>query len=73
MVSVTIPKEEYEELRNKAQRYEYLRQILVEDIFSPPPTHSAREIMKAFRATRKYNREFLERLARGLKRSSYFE
>ena len=73
MVSVTIPKEEYEELRNKAQRYEYLRQILVEDIFSPPPTHNTKEVMKAFRAAKKYNGEFLESLAKGLKRSSYFK
>lgn len=72
MVSVTISKEEYEELVNKAQRYDYLRQIMVEDIFSPPPTRSVKEVIKEFKATRKYNREFLDSLARGLKRSSYF-
>ncbi len=73
MASVAIPQEEYDELIDKAKRYDCLKQIMVEDIFAPPPTHSARQITKEFRATRKYGKEFLDSLARGLKRSSYFE
>ncbi len=73
MTTIRIPKEQYEELVSKALRYDYLRQILVEDIFGPPPTRSAKEVIKEFRATKNYNKEFLDSLARALKRSSYFK
>ena len=72
MVTVTIPKKDYKQLLEKAMRYEYLRTILHEDIFSPPPTKSVKNVIRAFRATKKYNRNFLKGLERGLKQSSYF-
>lgn len=73
MVKVLIPKTEYQQLLDKARRYEYLRQILEEDIFASPPTKNIKEIIKEFRATGQYSQKFLESLARGLKRSSYFK
>ncbi len=72
MGTVTIPKKEYKELVEKKLRYEYLRGVMEEDIFSPPPTKKIKEIIDGFRATRKYNRQFIKDLERGLKRSSYF-
>jgi len=73
MATVTISKKEYQRLLERALRYEYLRQLLEEDIFAPPPTKNIKEIIKAFRATKRYNQKFLQSLAKGLKRSSYFK
>jgi len=70
--SVTISKREYDDLLDSKLRFEFLRRTLTDDIFSPPPTQSAREVIEAFRATGKYNQAFLDRLEQGLKRSSHF-
>jgi len=72
MVTVTIPKKEYQHLLDKALRYEYLRQILEEDIFASPPTKNTKEIIREFKKTNLYNQEFLASLEGGIKRSSYF-
>lgn len=73
MSNITIPKREYEKLLDNSFRFEYLRQILEEDIFSPPPTRNRETIVGEFKKTKKYNEKFIESLARGLKRSSYFK
>ena len=73
MVTVTISKKEYQKLMDKAFRYEYLRQILEEDIFAPPPSKNIKKIMEEFKKSGLYNQRFLESLKKGLKRSSYFE
>ncbi|OHA77266.1 MAG: hypothetical protein A3H01_00560 [Candidatus Wildermuthbacteria bacterium RIFCSPLOWO2_12_FULL_40_9] len=73
MVNITVSKKEYQKLLDRALRYEYLRQILAEDVFSPPPTRNAKAIIKEFRATKKYSKKFIDSLSRGLKRSSYFK
>jgi len=73
MTTITIPKKEYQKLLEKAFRYEYLRQILEEDIFLPPSEKDVSQIIKEFRATKRYNKKFLASLAKGLKRSSYFK
>lgn len=73
MTTVTIPKKEYSELLEKKFRYEYMRNILEGDIFSPPPTKSKKEILSAFRQTKNYSKKFLESLKRGLERSSHFK
>ena len=57
---------------DKRLRYEFIRQALEKDIFSPPPTHNAREILRSFSATKRYSKKFLASLAKGLRRSSYF-
>ena len=72
MSTITIPKKEYEELIEKRLRYEYLRRLMEEDIFSPPPIRKIREVMNEFKTTKRYNRQFLKSLEKGLNRSSYF-
>ncbi|MEK7481914.1 MAG: hypothetical protein AAB607_01025 [Patescibacteria group bacterium] len=73
MTTITISKKEYQKVLDKALRYEYLSQLLEGDIFSPPPTKNISEIISAFRATKKYNRQFIEGVKNGLRRSSYFK
>jgi hypothetical protein len=41
-----------------------------ENIFSPPPTKDVEKIIRAFKRTGIYNKEFLRSLKRGLRRSS---
>ena len=72
MVTVTIPKKEYQSLAEKALRYEYLRQLLEEDIFAAPPTRNSGDIVKEFKKSKIYGKGFLKSLERGLGRSSYF-
>lgn len=72
MEEITISKKEYQELLEKALRYDYFRRLMEEDIFSPPPTKNIREIIRAFKKTKIYSPEFLKSLERGLRRSSYF-
>lgn len=72
MSNITIPKREYQKLLDNSFRFEYLRQILEEDIFSSPPTRNKETIIGEFKKTKKYNEKFIESLAKGLKRSSYF-
>ena len=72
MSTVTLSKKEYESLKEKALRYEYLKQVLEGDIFSPPPTRDAKKIAREFAKSGKYNKNFLQSLEKGLKRSSYF-
>ena len=73
MDKVTVSKKEYQKLIDKALRYEYLRQILKEDFFSSPPTKDSKEVIKEFRDSGKYNKDFIKSLSIGLKRSSYFK
>jgi len=72
MNTIAISKTEYKELLDKKLRYEYLRQILEEDIFSPPVVRSVKTIISNFKSISKYNFPFLKSLEKGLKRSSYF-
>ncbi len=73
MVNVTISKKEYQDLLDKKLRYEYLRGLLKEDVFSPPPAKIVKTVTKAFQETGRYNEKFLKSLERGLKRSSHFK
>ena len=72
MVTVTIPKKQYRDLVDAKLRYEYLRSIIENDLFAPPPTQKVEEIVRAFRDTKQYRKEFLKSLGRGLRRSSHF-
>ena len=67
-----LTKREYEDLLDAKLRFEFLRHTLTDDIFSPPPTRNAGEVVSAFRAIGKYSEPFLERLEQGLARSSHF-
>lgn len=73
MNSITITKKEYGELLEAKLRYQRLKQVVEEDILSPPPTRSIKDVLQAFSTTKRYNKRFLESLERGLKRSSYFK
>jgi hypothetical protein len=73
MQKVTISKEEYNTLLASKLKYEYLEQIIKNDLFASPPTKNADTVMAAFTQTGKYNKAFLQGLGKGLKRSSYFK
>ena len=73
MNTVVISKKEYQELFEKKLRYEYLCQIIEEDIVAPPPAKNVEEIINKFKQTKLYKQEFLRSLEKGLKRSSYFK
>ena len=73
MVTITIPKREYQGLLEKALRYEYFRQIIQEDIFTSPPVRDAEKVVQEFKETNLYIQKFLNSLKQGLKRSSYFK
>jgi hypothetical protein len=73
MSTITISKKTYKELLEKKLRYERMREVLEEDIFGPPPTRKAKEVVAAFRDIGKYNAGFLKSLERGLRQSSYFK
>ncbi len=72
MNTITIPKKEYRDLIEKKLRYDYLRQMIKEDIFSSPPKKNIKEIISAFKETKKYNKNFIKSLEKGLSQSSYF-
>ena len=73
MATITISKKEYQELLEKKLKYEHLREVLAEDIFSPPPTKSKKTVLSVFKTTKRYNKKFLDGLEKGLKRSQYFK
>lgn len=73
MQKIMISKKEYAELINAKLRYDYLREVVEGDIFSPPPVRNTSQIVKAFKDTKKYNPQFLKSLEKGLKRSSFFK
>ena len=72
MVTITITKKEYEKLVDAKLRFEYVRHVLADNIFSAPPVKSVHSVIKNFRATKRYNKAFLRSLEQGLKRSDYF-
>lgn len=72
MATITIPKEEYQELVDKAQRYEYFKSMLQEDLFAPPSSRSTKKVIKDIRSSKQYPPEFIESLQTGLQRSDYF-
>lgn len=73
MATITVSKKEYQKVLDKALRYEYLRQLMEGDIFSPPPTKNIGEIIGAFKGVKRYNQQFVKTLEKGLSRSSYFK
>jgi hypothetical protein len=73
MQKVTISKEEYNALLASKLKYEYLEQIIKNDLFASPPTKNTDTVITAFAKTGKYNKSFLQGLEKGLKRSSFFK
>ncbi len=72
MNTIILKKAEYEELKILADAYNGLVFAMRENIFSPPPTRSRAKIISEFKKIGLYNKAFLARLSRGLKRSSHF-
>lgn len=71
METITLTKKEYDELRRKALSYDYLRGLMAEDVFAPPPVKNAKKVIKEFAAAKRYDQKFLKSLEKGLKRSNY--
>lgn len=72
MPTITITKETYKALTDKALKYDYLRQIMEKDLFSLPSSRDSKKIIKEFKAVGKYNQTFIKSLEKGLRRSNYF-
>lgn len=73
MANITISQTEYHQLINKALRYEYLTNIVMEDVFAPPTTQNTKAIVDAFASTKQYSQSFLKSFEKALKRSKYFK
>lgn len=73
MSTITLPKNEYQDLKKKARAYELILNVIEKDFFSPPPTRDSKKIVSEFKKTGLYNEKFIESLKRGLDRSSYFK
>lgn len=73
MNTIAVSKIEYQTLIEKSLRYEYLRQIIEEDIFASPPVKDIDMVIDSFKETKRYNKNFLNSLKKGLKKSSYFK
>lgn len=71
--TITIPQKKYQELVNKALRYDYFQSVLKEDLFASPPTRSAKAISTEFAATGQYSAAFIKSLQQGLERSDYYD
>lgn len=73
MRTITIPKIEYEFLKQRATAFERVLSAVGEALYPPPPTKSRAEVLKGFRASKKYNAAFLKSLKKGLEDSEYFD
>ena len=72
MVTVTLAKTEYQELKKKAENYDRILETVQADFLASPSVRDRKKIIGAFQKTKLYNRQFLSSLQRGLKRSDYF-
>jgi len=70
--TVSVPKNEYQRLRQIARRFELLRRLVEFDTFAAPPVRNASQVIREFRKTGRYAEPFLKSLERGLRESSYF-
>ena len=73
MSKITIPIKEYHSLLAAKLKYQYLKKVLEEDIFSAPPVKNAKKVINAFKDTKKYNPSFIKSLEKGLRRSPLFK
>lgn len=71
---VTIAKEKYQELLEKAHRFEIIQKLAfdAEDFFQEPVTRNMSAIIRAMGKTGRYSKSFLKSLEGGLKKSPYF-
>lgn len=70
--TITLPKNEYQSLKDIKRKYEAIREMIGVDLFDQPGTRDAKKVIHDFRAAGLYTEDFLNSLERGLKESSYF-
>lgn len=73
MKSITIPQIEYKILKARATAYDRVVSALESTFTLTPPERSKKKIIAEFKKTKKYSKEFVTALERGLARSSYFK
>ncbi len=73
MSTVTISKTKYESLKKDAASYRKIASAAGTGLFQSPPTRNAKEVITAMKETGRYSKKFLDGLAKGLARSSYFK
>ena len=71
---ITITKEKYEELRDKAKQFEFIQKLAFDAdlFFKKPSTRNIADIIGEMKKTGRYNNDFLKSLRAGFKKSSYF-
>jgi len=72
MSTVTITKSKYETLKKQAAAYRKIVAAKGVDLFNSPPTRDVKKVVAAMKETGRYSQKFLDSLAKGLARSSYF-
>jgi len=72
MVTVTLPKIEYLNLKKRAEAFDKMIAGINPSFFFIPLEKSRKKIISEFSRTKLYNREFLKSLEKGLKRSTFF-
>lgn len=72
MQKITIPKREYDVLIDAKLRYDYLREVVEGNIFSPPAIRNVKDIIVSFKNAGLYKKAFLKSIEKGLKRSASF-
>ncbi|MBI4118933.1 MAG: hypothetical protein HY452_01585 [Parcubacteria group bacterium] len=71
---VTITKEKYQELVEKAGRFEVIQKLAADgrDFFQEPSAKNITAIIKEMGKTDLYSKSFLKSLGLGLRKSTYF-
>ena len=72
MVTITLPKIEYLNLKKRAEAFDRMVAGVNPDLFYVPVEKSRKKIISDFSKTKLYSKEFLKSLEEGLKRSSFF-
>jgi hypothetical protein len=72
MNTITLEKNEYKRLKEKADAYEIILNITERDVLSSPPIRSSKKIMSEFKKTKLYNKKFIDSLKQGFERSASF-
>lgn len=72
MDNITIPKVEYNDLKERSMAYERMLEAAQHTFSLTPPEKSGKVVINCFKKTGKYSQKFLSSLNRGLKRSNYF-
>lgn len=72
MTTITLPKIEYLNLKERAEAFDKMVANINPAVFVLSTEKSRKKIISEFSKTKLYNKAFLESLNTGLKRSSYF-